>query len=72
MGHKVSSQDNPGGGVESAKAGWQSVIVGEPQDIAGVGDAAYILVTMTDFGGATAETMTQQATELITLIASKV
>ena len=35
-------------------------------------EGQYIVVTMTDFGGATAETLTKQATELITLIASKV
>ena len=87
-----------GGGIESAKAGSQSVIEGEPQDITGVGDSAYVLVgksnqiggdnlqaqaaveikgqyivvTMTDFGDATAETMTKEATELIKLVASKV
>jgi uncharacterized protein DUF3558 len=33
-----------GGGIESAKAGTQSVLNGDPQDLPGLGDAAFLIV----------------------------
>lgn len=33
-----------GGGIESSKVGTQSQLEGEPQDVSGVGDAAYLVV----------------------------
>ena len=40
----VGEAQESGGGIESSKVGTQSQLEGEPQDVAGVGDAAYVVV----------------------------